>query len=304
MDLREFVTSPSGVAFGFAIAALTGVWFGRMNAPLSNFTVVIGIAALAVSVFLHPQLKLQGLTLRFWWTLAVSVPFGLASYYFLWAGFVPLNISSWTSKAIQPQGTVIGGITWSPVYALLRLDISNDSQFPVEDIDLVVKTEQPFVAAGEITQFNAELRWHDLVQVTPEWFEPKTGSRTAMPVDLLASTRGFRITSEKLPRRSRMEIVFAAASVSEYPAAPDKDKVLKVSFASGAHLWYAPKEHSLNVFGARPTISSVNVSGQYSVGGRLHTIAKDIQVTDYMETMMKGIKLPSASITRKTTWTH
>jgi hypothetical protein len=210
----------------------------------------------------------------------------------------PIGLSATASRAKQPIGAVIAGIDWRPSYREVRLSIANVSDATFQNIDLVVRPDQPVAAAGQATDVpGVSIGWHEMPTFSPEAINTNTNERIAIPMVPLASRRGFRVHCNSLPAKSRLEIVFAAVALSK-PEEFNKDAdvlagVLSadywacLSHDDGFNVWFGKENHTDAVFSDPPEVTSVAVAGEYSVAERIVPVSATLPAFDPVEDALK-----------------
>lgn len=287
-EIKVFISNPY-TFLGFGIAAFGGVWWFKMSPITANMTLVFGVLLIVLSAFLHPVLSVNPMPVRALWTLAIGSTLGLIAYYTLWAVFVPLTLHASTSAAIKPAGVNIGGIQWSPKFADVRINIGNNSNIDFEKIDLVLKSAVPIKEGGQATNIpGVSFGYHSIPTITPEIIN-QAGQRVSIPVVPLASTIGYRVRCDVLPKNSHIEVVLAIVNINNIQHLRDEDMIFAINFSDATSFWFVHKDYSDVVFADRPDVHHIMVTGQYSVGGRVHNVSKKMDVTDHIAGIMPQI---------------
>lgn len=289
--VNEWIVSPY-TWLGLAVAAFLGVWWAKLTATMSNLTLTFGVVAGAVFIFHLPWLSSQPIPVRCLFSIASLVILGSGAYFTLWATYVPIAITAWTTPAIQSAGTTIGGVPWAPCYTEVRLSIANKHKHDYRDIDIVLRPDQAVTAAGQVTNVEGvSISVHDEPSMILEEFS-RSGvePRVSIPIVTLASTGGFRLRCAVLPRKSSLEIVMAAVTLHDGPAERDGDRLLRVNFKDGATIWYAHPGYSTRVFRSKPAVTSITIEGQYMAGERSVTVAEVLPIGDYATTIFPDLQ--------------
>lgn len=279
-ELIEFARSPY-TWLAVCVGSIVGVWWWQMNATYANLTLVFGVMAGMAFTWLHPWMATHAWPVRTLGTTATGSILGLLVYFTLWVPQVSLGFMARLYSADQQVGAVVGGIAWNPAFSETHLLIMNDSNIDVRDVDIVMRTDQPIAAVGQIAPLsNVSIAPHDLPVFDSEWVNLQTQQRTAMGYTLLATLKGYRLRADVFPRRSRIEIVMAAVTIHESnPAA--EDKLLAIHIKSGQSVWFAHPNHTNAVFGAKPMVRRVFLTGKYSAREREREFNEAIEAIDY-----------------------
>ncbi len=253
-----------------------------MNPGTVNLVLGLSIAAITVGIFLNPAVARQAMGIRLVATTLISAFLTWFFFYVLWP-FVPLGLFVTTSSARQPDGVVIGGIPWSDKYREVHVRIANNSDMDIQAIDLVIRPDQPVAAVGEVTSLDGvSFAPYSQPSVNPQWVEA-TGERMAIPVVPLAASRGYRLRCNVLPKRSHLEMVMAAVTVNESGDGSGADMVFRINFRDGQSVWLAHNGHSNAVFGPKPTVVKISVTGQYTVADRQHNVSRTLSAADFVK---------------------
>ena len=289
-DIKALFTAPHAWLFTVGVSACLGVWWAKMTPTMTNITLAFGVAAFTASAFFNPWVSAQPALIRAVWSIAICSGLSLAAYYTFWTIVIPLKFNATSSAAVQPVGAKIGGLDWKPYYTEVRLFIGNNASIDYKDIDLVIKPDKAVTASGQVTNIGGvSIEFHDFPIARPEWITTDTRERAAIPVIALASTRGYRIRCDVLPRHSIIELVFAAVSVNDKPTTVELDKLFKIKYKDGTSVWFAHSSHSEQVFGPRPEVASIAVEGQYIAGGQKVTIRETLSVVDHIANALPNL---------------
>jgi hypothetical protein len=292
-QIKQIIADPFSWLFGVGIAAILGVWWSRMTATTANATLVIGIGALTAAALFAPWLKHQPIAIKLAWMAVIAGGLVTAAYYTLWTSFIPVQINASTQAANQPKGTVIGGIKWNNKFLLLRLFITNvNRRTDYESLDIVVKSSVPITAAGQVSNIDGVTFWFDsLPNSSAEFANTDTGERVALDLAPIASSRGFRVRSNVIPKSSQLELVFAVVSMNDGMANNEADKMLRVNFSDGTSVWSASPAHTDWVFGPKPKVTEILVKGQYQISGKPMNIDLVLQTPDVMAKALDSVRM-------------
>jgi Cu/Ag efflux protein CusF len=83
-ELRAPLRSPY-TWFAFGVAAILGVWWWSMTPNKANATLVFGVVAFTMAIFLHPWVVRQPPSARIFWAGFTFCSLSLLVYYFLWS---------------------------------------------------------------------------------------------------------------------------------------------------------------------------------------------------------------------------
>lgn len=201
------------------------------------------------------------------------------------------------SGAGYPVGTVLGEIPWSPRFTDLRVSIINSGSVDWTDLDVTFRPDQPIVAIGQTTAvpdvFVSASASTDMTLRME--YVLANGQRTAVPLVLIASSGDWKMQCKKLPRRQRIEVIFASASLPEYDGGPpktpkpdfgvfDRDYAIRSKFEDFSH-WYGhgsdAKGRIEEVYSEkRPISRTIKVTGRYVVKEQEFTFSKVLTVHD------------------------
>jgi hypothetical protein len=212
------------------------------------------------------------------------------------------------SDAEYPSGTTLGGIKWSNRFTELRVVFTNETTTDYHDLDFTLIPDQPIAEIGQISNLS-EVSFSAAADpvLRQEFVEGATGRRIANPLVLIASSGGYRVRCQLLPRKARLEILIAIARVIDFPkpgqkvAHPgagvfDKTYALKVDQSDGVSHWYG---HGMAANGGRieevykpdrVIPKTVKIAGHYTVGGAEQNVSKQIEVKDTLGDALKNIK--------------
>jgi hypothetical protein len=210
------------------------------------------------------------------------------------------------SSAEYPVGTVLGGILWSNRFSELRVFFVNATAKDYRDLDFTLVPDEPIAAIGQVTNLpNVSFSPAADPIFRQELIEGTTSRRIANPLVLIASTGGYRVRCNPLPRNTRLEILIAIARVIDFPqpgqkvAVPsagvfDRSYALKLNQNDGIGHWYG---HGTDAHGSRiqevykpervlPKV--VKIDGHYSTSEGEQSVTKRIEVKDVIGDLLKG----------------
>jgi len=285
----KFLSNPYSW-MGFALAWVAAVWAFRMNALTSNLSLVCAVVLLIIGISLHHWIRIQPGILRLLWVVSASSSTSLALYYTLWIPKSPLVVIATTTTAERDTGAVVGGIYWLANFTEIRLRLDNPSRFDYRDLDLIIIPDKPIVKVGHIRGIAPSISLHDEPSVTPEWLDQSTGKRKAMSLEVVASELGYRLRCDVLPRKSHSEVIMVAVNVVDKPTGIEADRLLCVRLTSGRAIWFGDKAHSVAVFGEKPIVKSLSLSGQYSARNREQRVSSTLKVIDLNLESVQNVK--------------
>jgi hypothetical protein len=181
----------------------------------------------------------------------------------------------------------VAGVNWLTNYAEVHVILRNASDANFEDVDLVIRLDQPIAAVGQASRLDSlVMNFHESPTITPEWLH--ADRRVPIPVKELATTIGVRVRCDLFPRNSYVDIVLAAATIAEKlqskeerAKTKEEDQLFCVNLSDRTSLWYAHKNHSIDVFGARPKVSYVEIKGQFTARGLKSKVLETVKITDF-----------------------
>jgi hypothetical protein len=203
-----FIRTVSGPAFILGGAGLIPIffWFGVS-------CVYVGFFCLMAEAIWEPRL-LQS-PCQFQVVALAAVWIGAAVFTIAFVGRAePLNIDAVANLGNYPDGSSVDGISWKPGMSELRVLIANPTDEDFEGVDLHVKPDQwvrEVVQVGKAP--NLSITTDDPSFAIPHMRGPD-GKDIA--ITHMGASYGFRIICDKLPRKSRIEIL-AATGVPAYP---------------------------------------------------------------------------------------
>jgi len=212
------------------------------------------------------------------------------------------------SDAEYPPGTTLGGIKWSNRFTELRVIFNNEATTDYSDLDFTLVPDQPIAVIGQITNL-PEVSFSPAVDPVfrQEFIEGATGRRIANPLVLIASSGGYRVRCQLLPRKARLEILIAIARVIDFPkpgqktALPaggifDETYALKVDQNNGVSHWYG---HGMAANGNRIeevyksdriVPNTMKIEGHYIAGKTEQHVSKQIAIKDIVDHTLKNLK--------------
>jgi hypothetical protein len=213
----------------------------------------------------------------------------------------------YVSDVEYPSGTTLGGIRWSNRFTELRVSFNNESSTDYHDLDFTLVPDQPIAEIGQITNL-PEVSFSAAADpvLRQELVQGATGRRIANPLILIASSGGYRVRCQLLPRKARLEILIAIARVTDFPkpgqkvAVPsagvfDKTYALKVDQNDGVSHWYG---HGMTANGGRIEEvfkpdriipKTVKIEGHYMVDTVEQEVSRQIEVKDIVGDALKKI---------------
>jgi hypothetical protein len=247
--------------------------------------VCLGVTLIALDIFFEVR--------RIFWKIAVAVIFiALMTGFSFGVVFVkaPLEIVAFVTDAEYPPGKTVAGIGWRPEFTELQVWITNRSERNYDDVSILLRPSSPIAVIGQITNVpnvsfedsnNFGLRLTDI--------NPRTGTKTVIPLVLLATDAGYRMRCPHLPAGTPIQIVIALADNKWNPSressarpiedrARDKDFIFRIrGFDDYSTYWYGHPEG--DVYAPRPTSTDwVKVQGEYTAAQRTRSVSEKIKV--------------------------
>jgi hypothetical protein len=295
-DIVESVTawvSDPLAGLGLAGTLVVVVLGARVTAFKGNLILLAAWCLFVVSVCRLPILATLPLVPRILWTAFVASVGALALYYTLWTdtSLAKLGFFARTSPARYAPSTVADGIKWEHAFVRIDLTITNDSPFELQDIDLVLQTDEPAVGIAQSTAVPGVIFSEATEATTNVEAVAPDGSRHAIPLSLLGTTGGYRLHCPKLPRDRAINVVIALARIRVLEAGhgpamspADKRAALRLHYGTAKRpysLWFGhPDPDRQWVFLPGSTPATVEVEGRFLVADREKRVKESISVTD------------------------
>ncbi len=116
-----------------------------------------------------------------------------------------------------PPGTRIGTIDWLEQFSDVRLDLGNQGDVDVEEIDLVIQTDQSIAGVAQISNIPNVIASPE-GNMPPSWLEgtDERGSAVSIPIIPTGTvmTGSWRLYCPKLLKGSAIHLVVAAVSLT------------------------------------------------------------------------------------------
>jgi hypothetical protein len=291
----------------------------------------LGVASLIVgcfgiaAVYLWPDkrwigwaaLLFAGVLVAGWAFVNISGPFGaiiggallVASIVtLLWLLLKPKRwkvpaLDATVRNAEYPPGTQVGKILWSSRFTDLRVSLWNHGGVDFEDIDLVLQPDEAIAAMDQVTHLPdvfccSTASANDKLGV--ELLDGATGKRTVVPLELIASTGGYRVQCKKVPRKQRLDVVMAIVSMPDIKAATqkpaagvfDRTYTMRIERKDGPqtwHNWYGHGQIEEVYSPNRPVPKAIQVDGTYKIKGQEQKMSQRLPVRDLIDEMMPQI---------------
>jgi hypothetical protein len=294
MEISEIrhLLSDSRTWFTFGIAAILLVWSFKMDMTTSNLTLIGGIVTFALGVLLQPWVTSQPVIVRFFFVNATISLLALAAYFMgLWTGRYALELYATAYASDKPSGTVIANIPWSSKYTDVHLIVMNPSRETYRELELFASCDQLITRAGEVTGIAlTTIVPREVPKLTMESVNIPTNRRASIPLVLVATQKGYVIRCDVLPRKSHIDVVFAAVTMTapnqgsnEKGHWRDKDYYIYLSEAGEAgkpSYYFGKEDHTEDIFGDRPAVEEVIVEGHFTAGKSENKVSQTIKTDD------------------------
>jgi len=246
----------------------------------------MGFVILALDPYFDPDLKQrrisQAAVLTFICALAAIFTFGFV--------FAPskLEVGAESYASNYPAGAKVAGIKWSSKYTELRVAIANPSNRDYENLDLVLRPDQPVVEISQLDD-SQKVSFEEVQHASVHYIT--NNEQSLAPRVVIASTDGYRVRCDRLRAHSRVNIVMAVASIAaDSGGAFDNngdvrpDATLEMSFEDGGKIWFNDAIND-KYFEKRPTVNTLGVNGQYQANMRSRTISRNVPVIQTKDLM-------------------
>ena len=238
------------------------------------FYMFIGLVYAAILIWtadIFYKFRVKGLKAK-----ATVIVVGLTILSLFTFGFVwikaPLGLLVQRNVFPYRPGETIAGIKWSEKFNELRITLHNPTSYDYQDLDIVIKVDQPVVDIAQVSKLPGVTFLDPNVKVIMVEVKKKAANISLVPV---AAISGQRVRAEKLPRKSALEIVMANANVNG--SFPD---IVDVKMSNGDRYWYVNKEilgmkgiDEVYLFN-KPRVQVVKVDGEYTVLQRKKNITR------------------------------
>ncbi len=183
-----------------------------------------------------------------------------------------MTVGALASDADYPTGTDIAGVPWNARLSELRVWLKNGSANDYEDLNVLIKPDQPVVAVVQTTP------WPDVTLVDQgimSFYLARIGpsAKEAHPTKMLATSVGFRLRCPRLPRKSGLDLVFVIG-------APLGDKGILAKMKGGERYWFRRTTDErwsfADYFGPKVVAADVLVEGEYTASKRAVKIATHV----------------------------
>jgi hypothetical protein len=247
-----------------------------------------GFLLLIIDVWLAPELR----GYRRWKVGIVVILVALCGAFSWGIVFVkaPLGIAAWVTDAeYPPDSRKIAGIVWRPEFTELQVWISNSSDRNYEDVDLVIRPTSAIAAIAQLTAVpNVSFEDKNGFGVRLMDVNPTAGTKSEIPLVLLATDTGYRMRCQHLSAGTSIKIVAALSDIKWNPPAQrshlpieeqarEKDYIVRFKFDDFSTYWLGHPDG--DVYAPRPTSSEwVKVEGNYDAAQRRRSISQKIEV--------------------------
>ncbi len=219
----------------------------------------------------------------------------------------PLEVDaiSWTSD-YRSGSAPVSTIPWSPKFSELQLILNNPTSTRYEDVDFIVRPDQPIAAIAELTSIGGvHISEASPTSLTMGMLHGGTQKFEANPLVLIATDAGYRIRCDVLPPHEHVGIVMAIANIDMSKSQRDKmtdqsdmgihDRlyVTKISHGDGHASWFGNTDNGRridDVYGEKRPVSTVYIEGQYTSGPRRRSIKRHpIAAHDMLKDIINGV---------------
>jgi hypothetical protein len=234
----------------------------------------------------------QPVIVRFLFAIATISLLALAAYFIgLWTGRNALELYATAYASDKPSGTVIANIPWSSKYTEVHLIVMNPSRETYRELELFASCDQLITRAGEVTGIApTTIVPREVPRPHMESVNIPTNRRASIPLVLVATRKGYVIRCDVLPRKSHIDVVFAAVTMTapnqgsnEKGYWRDKDYYIYLSDADEAgkpSYYFGKEDHTEDIFGNRPTVGEVTVEGHFTAGKSENKVSQTIKTDD------------------------
>lgn len=269
-------------AFSVAAAGVTLMLLPEAFPYFVSFVVVAGVLWTADAVF---ELREYPPVLRAVPVVVGLIAIGLFGKQFIFAS-VPLSEYAWSTGGAYQPGETVGGIQWSTKFNDIHVTIGNTSDYDYNQVDLLIKPPEPVLAATIVTPSSNASISRELFPMAffdLELWHHKTGVRTDITIEWFASTGGFRLRCDSLPRQSNIEVLMAIATPNQktITAKANTDYVSGPWGVGKSKFWLKWQNFPLNdnFFDPRPDPKTVEITGQYTAFYRHKHMKESLSVS-------------------------
>lgn len=289
-DLQSFFTTS---LVGIALALILLVAGMKMTPLLGNGMLVVAWLVLVISFYRTPYIFTKPPILACLFVLGFASAVGSVIYFTFWTKMddAKLNILAHSEASEHPAGVAVEGILWSPKFTDLRIDLINSTKFDYQNIDLLIVPDAAIAGISQVTKLQGVSVWRvDPAEIAVEAGNSQTGRRVNWPYVTIATTVGYRVRCTLLPSETHVQLILAAVTVQGVDNMNSLDHVLRVNFSKGPKVWLAHRDHTDNVFGSRPTVNTVKITGRYTAQQRDYEVFEELQVIDLLHGALDKLK--------------
>jgi hypothetical protein len=247
--------------------------------------IYLSFLVLLIDVWFEPELTRR-------WKIGVTVGIIVLSAGFSWK-FVfvpaPLQMQAIITDGEYAPGTNLHGIIWKKGFTELRLFIWNSSDHDYDNLNLLIQPTEPIAAIAQGTNVSGiTLSDNKRLMVSPVDVNHATGQQTAIPVVILATDAGYRMSCPRLSRETSIEIVMALAEMKNPPEQPsqkppleNKDFMLRIRFDDSTSYWLGYPDGD-DYLPQRPSTETVKIEGKYNAALRTRSITEKVKVSGHI----------------------
>jgi hypothetical protein len=175
-----------------------------------------------------------------------------------------------------------------PEFTELQVWINNPSENNYDDISPVIRPNDPIAAIAQATNV-PDVSFEDKngVSLRLTDINPTAGTKTAIPVVLLATDAGYRVRCPRLPAKTTIRVEIALADIKWNPSPPNdrpiEEKVRDINYIfrlkqdDFSTYWLGHAE--ANDYTPRPTSTDwARIEGEYKAAQRKRSISQKIQI--------------------------
>jgi hypothetical protein len=229
---------------------------------------IAGFALLFLEALLEKWKRLWRIVVSAGW-LAVGV---LLLFRFVFVA-APIDIVAYADDGNYTEGAEIHRIKWEPGMSELQIVIANRTDHDYDNVDFTITPNVPTRKVSQITDFpdislpiveSSELG--DVVNGGIKTNGQDGNLSNGVPTDLYASSQGFRMLCQKIPRNATVQLFAALVNPPRTPSAgpSDKNKIVVVDVLGD------PKDFA----GPKIKATSVRIKGCYTVLNHPHTVER------------------------------
>jgi hypothetical protein len=242
----------------------------------SFLCVLVGVLVVLVSdpIFTRvrsPRLNPVSSTLIVALTAAFVV--GAAWRIFVARPVFPLSVIATASDADYPVGSIVAGLPWSTKFSQLTIRIGNESRDrDYEHLDILIRPNEPIAGIAQKTSVPG-VSFADGAGLSLEAVHLVGSDTVTDPTSLLATSYGYRVRCDRLPKGRHLEIIAVIAQ-------PSGAKGYAVPFASGMSYWFRGTRDGVrsmdDYYAGRRMATDVFVEGDYVIGDRVTKVSRHV----------------------------